>query len=108
MRVDGPSTSVVGFSNYTQKIAADSVNPDLVGANKSSQSSSQFRAQSQDAVLEQSLSNRESYANDVVEVRAQAIEASQQSRTTSEAAEQTRSSFEVPAYEKGSIIDTFA
>jgi|MDSW01.2.fsa_nt_gb hypothetical protein len=108
MRVDGPSTPVVGFSNYTQKIAADAVNPDLVSANKSAQSSTQFRAQSQDAVLEQSLKNRESYANDVVEVRAQAIELSQQSKASSEAAEQARSSFEVPAYEKGSIIDTFA
>ena len=108
MRVGGPSTSVVGFSNYTQKIAADSVNPDLVAASQTSQSSNQYRAQSQDAVLEQSLKNRESYASDVVEVRAEAIEFSQQSRASAEAAEQTRSSFEVPAYEKGSIIDTFA
>ena len=108
MRVGGPSTSVVGFSNYTQKIAADSVNPDRIAADKLSQSSNQFRAQSEDAVLAQSLKNRESYANDVVEVRAEAIEFSQQSRASTEAADEVRSSFEVPAYEKGSIIDTFA
>ena len=108
MRVDGPSTSVVGFSNYTQKIAADSVNPDKMAADQGSQSSSQYRSQSQDAVLAQSLKNRESYSSDVVEVRAEAIEYSQQSRASAESAEQTRSSFEAPAYSKGAIIDTFA
>lgn len=108
MRVNGPSTPVVGFSNYTQKIAADSVNPDKVAADHSSQSSSQYRAQSEDAVLTQSLKNRESYSSDVVEVRAEAIEYSQQSRASAEAADQTRSSFEAPAYSKGSIIDTYA
>ena len=108
MRVGGPSTSVVGFANYTQKIAADAVNPDLVAANRSSESSTQVREQAQDAVLAQSLKNRESYASDVVEVRAESIESSRQLKASSEAADQARSSFEVPAYEKGSIIDTFA
>ena len=108
MRVGGPSTPSVGFSNYTQKIAADSVNPDLVAADQISQSSSHYRAQSEDAVLAQSLKNRESYASDVVDVRAAAIEFSQQSKAITEAAEEARSSFEVPAYQKGSIIDTFA
>ncbi len=108
MRVGGPSTPVVGFSNYTQKIAADAVNPDRLAASQTSQASSQYRAQSQDAVLEQTLKNRESYASDVVEFRAEAIEFSQQSKASAEAADQVRSSFEIPAYEKGSIIDTFA
>ena len=108
MRVDGPSTSFVGFSNYTQKIAADAVNPDRVAADQSSQASTQYRAQTENAAFEASLRNRESVASDMVSVRSQAIDASQQTKASAEAADTVRDSFEIPAYQKGSIIDTFA
>ena len=108
MRVDGPSTSVVGFANYTQKIAADAVNPDLVAASQTSESSSQYRVQSESSAFEASLKNREAVASDMVQVRSEAIEYSAQAAASAQAADEVRESFDVPAYEKGAIIDTFA
>lgn len=108
MRVDGPSTSVVGFSNYTQKIAADAVNPDNVAAGKAQQSSDQVRFQAQSVVSDSSMKNRDSFASDVVDIRADAIDYARKAESSNQSAEEVRSSFSAPAYEKGSIIDTMA
>ena len=108
MRVDGPSTSVVGFSNYTQKLAADAVNPDMVASSQSTVSSDKARYSVESAATDRSLDRRAEFSSDVAEVRSESIEYARQSEDASRAAEQVRSDFSGGSYQKGSIIDTVA
>lgn len=108
MRVDGPSAGLGGFTTYTQKIADDSVNPNLVAASHSNSASDQTRAAVDASVTEGSLESRASFSKDVVDVRAQAINYALSSADANQAAEQSRDDFASAAYEKGSIVDTVA
>ena len=108
MSVDGPSRALIGFSNYTQKIAADAVNPNKVASAQMNSASDTFRLRSDSASTESSHKNREAVSTGMARGRADTIEYSRQADAQNRSADKTRSSLEQESYSKGAIIDTMA
>ena len=108
MRVDGPSKALVGFANYTEKIAADAVNPDKAAASSISNAAVDSRGRADAAVAQSSLKQREAFSVGVSQGRADSIEHSCQADANNLAAEKTRDGLIGSPYSKGSIIDTMA
>lgn len=108
MRVDGPSRALIGFSNYTQKMAADAVNPDKVASSGKNNASDNFRLRSDSASTASAHKNREEFSTGIAQGRADAIEYSRQADLSNRSADKDRNSLAQESYSKGSIIDTVA
>ena len=108
MRVDGPSRALVGFSNYTQKIAADAVDPDKLAASEMSNASQNFKVRADSPTTESALKSRSDFSTGVAQGRADSIEYSRQADANNRSADKAKDALAEYAYSKGSIIDTVA